>query len=55
MTCDVPHVSKAVGGRGSLQRHEAYGGVRSFTQDISELKIIRTETTIGGAAARFGL
>jgi hypothetical protein len=47
MTCDVPHVSKAVGARESFKRHEAHGGIGSFTQNITELEVIRTETTIG--------
>jgi hypothetical protein len=46
MTCDVPHVSKAEGARESSEMHEAYGGIGSFAQDISKLKVIRTETTI---------
>ncbi len=40
---------------GVPERHEAHSGIRSFTQDIAELKVICTETTIGRAAARFGL
>ena len=55
MTCYMPHVSKAVGARGSPERHEAHGGIGSFTQDIAELEVIYAETTIGRAAARLGL
>lgn len=47
MTCDVPHVSKAVCGRESFKRHEAHGGIGSFAQDITKLEVIRTETTVG--------
>jgi hypothetical protein len=47
MTCNVPHVSKEVGARESFKRHEAHGGIRSFSQNVAELEVIRTETTIG--------
>ena len=55
MTCYMPHVSKAVDARGSPERHEAYGGIGSFAQDIAKLEVIRIEATIGRAAARLGL